>query len=116
MKVAASLLLLCLLPACSALQLQIQSKSAPKVALHMSQSPWINQVIKSLTATAIICSSLNGPAQAAPTSISVFESAVAALEQAETRSDSLDAMASVFEASGTKSLLAKTRFKYVSIL
>eukprot|EP01031_Cornospumella_fuschlensis_P036142 gene36142-43835_t len=65
-------------------------------------------------ATAALSTSFNldSPAHSAPSPSIPLESAVVSLEKAEKRSETLDAMASVYEAASAKTLLARTRFKY----
>jgi hypothetical protein len=44
----------------------------------------------------------------------VLEEKVVALENAESRKDTLQGLADVFEAAGSRTLLARTKYKYVS--
>lgn len=85
-----------------------------EVCLRMSFADQRKQLVKSLTAAAVLSTTFNfaSPSLANPT-ISLEES-VQALEKAQQRSDTLSAMASVYEASQEKTLLARARYKYVS--
>lgn len=50
-----------------------------------------------------------------PASSMPLETAIVNLEQASSRSDVVQAMADLYESSGTKTLLARSKFKYVSM-
>eukprot|EP00981_Chlorochromonas_danica_P004356 scaffold869_cov160-Ochromonas_danica.AAC.10 len=90
------------------------SLNRKEVFLRMSSKDMHKQLFKSLTAAAVLSTAFNfaSPSLANPT-ISLEES-VQALEKAQQRSDTLSAMASVYEASQEKTLLARARYKYVS--
>eukprot|EP01039_Chlorochromonas_danica_P006024 gene6024-6634_t len=88
------------------------SLNRKEVFLRMSSKDMHKQLFKSLTAAAVLSTAFNfaSPSLANPT-ISLEES-VQALEKAQQRSDTLSAMASVYEASQEKTLLARARYKY----
>ena len=50
-----------------------------------------------------------------PITRSVLEQSVQTLEAATSRSEVIQSLADVFEAAGTKTLLVRTKYKYVSI-
>lgn len=80
----------------------------------------LGAMVKKTAAMAILSSSLSlpvpmavPPVNAAPVS-AVLEEKVVALENAESRKDTLQGLADVFEAAGSRTLLARTKYKYVS--
>lgn len=82
----------------------------------MMSSNWKKQLAVLAATTALSTSAtLSSPTNSASNPSIPLESAIVSLEKAEKRSETLDAMASVYEASSAKSLLARTRFKYVGL-
>lgn len=75
--------------------------------------------LKSAVAAVVIAASsvdLSFAASDAPLPItrSVLEQSIQTLEASNTRSEVIQSLADVFEAAGTKTLLVRTKYKYVS--
>ena len=51
----------------------------------------------------------------APQKLSVLESNIVKLEQASTRADAIQSFADLYESAGAKTLLVRTKYKYVRI-
>ena len=91
----------------------------------MSASPpptgSIQRKIKSAIAAVVIAASTMdvsfafADTSSAPITRSVLEQSIQTLEASNTRSEVIQSLADVFEAAGTKTLLVRTKYKYVSI-
>ena len=67
---------------------------------------------KSLLAAGMMALTLNtGDVQAAGTNLAALESSITSLESASNRAETIQGLADVFEASGSKTLLVRTKYK-----
>ena len=106
-----------------AFQLTSRPKTSNSICLRMCKpSPAagvIQRRIKSaITALFIAASTADTsfalPDAPAPITRSVLEQSIQTLEASTTRSEVIQSLADVFEAAGTKTLLVRTKYKYVS--
>ena len=82
------------------------------------QSNIIKASKKAIVSTLLTFSLFSGPPAGAiksPGTSAVLEQSIEKLESSETRADVVQSLADLFEAAGTKTLLARTKYKYVSI-
>jgi len=96
----------------------IAMRSATRT-LYMHSRPHIDAKFRNAVAAAAIAASCISvpyePSVAAPTvsNVGTLEETISRLEAAETRADTVQGLADVFEAAGAQTLRARTKFKYV---
>ena len=108
---------------CVAFQFSSRPKTSDAICLNMckpspAEGVFQRRIKSAITAVIIAASTADTsfalPDAPAPITRSVLEQSIQTLEASSTRSEVIQSLADVFEAAGTKTLLVRTKYKYVS--